>query len=195
MGRGLLFALILEASTLTACEGVHFEPGDAGPSGIQGGNETDAASTLAPQGPGDASFVYAPLTMGDTWTALYTDYFGTPQSLADGGQSGGRASCSAVAGMCHGASGDTGAELSGFVCPGADADGGKDDCYGSMSSGLLSPDEPFTVDTLSTVIRSVDNTGGLMPKAPPAGYPVAYTFTAFDLQRLSDWVDAGFPNN
>jgi hypothetical protein len=205
MGRGfaLLVALVVGPSALTACGEVSFEPGDGGPSGITGGNETDAAQTLAAQippmagGGAGSGFQYSPLTSGNTWTALYTDYFGAPQTLADGGLAGGRASCSAVTSSCHASSSEPGAVVSnGYVCPGTD----KDACYTGITSSmvmpvLLTPGTPFESCGLASQLRCVDNLTGPMPLQPPPGYPAAYTFSEADLARLSDWVDAGFPNN
>ncbi len=196
MGRGfaLLFAVVLASSCLAACEAVSFEPGDGGPSGITGGNETEAAAALAAQSPPGPPFQYSPLTPGNTWTALYADYFGAPET-ADGGQTGGRAACSGTPGACHDAPSSTGALGSGgYVCPGDD----KDACYTSLTSpelGLFTPDTPFQSDLLYAYLHSTANLNGNMPMGPPAAYPTAYTFTDVDIQRLSAWVDAGFPNN
>lgn len=214
MRRGFawLVALPLWPSALAACEAVTFDPGDGGPSGITGGNETDAAQTLSAQIPpvapteAGSGFQYSPLTAGNTWTALYTDYFGAPQPLPDGGLAGGRASCSAVASSCHASSSEPGAQASnGYVCPGDD----KDTCYGSITSQTLAPvlltrGTPFlsdggTGDGLFQTLRTVDYPGP-MPQMPPPGYPagpggVGYTFTAVDVERLSAWVAAGFPND
>jgi hypothetical protein len=200
MGRGfaLLFAGVLAAWAVTACEDVSFEP-DGGLAGVSGGQ--DATTGLVAQTPPGPPFVYAPLTPGDTWTALYTDYFAAPQMLADGGFSGGRAACSGTPGNCHGDANATGAGGSmGYVCAGEPTDAGKDDCYTSLTTNgfmLLTPSTPFTSDVLYTVVlKSTGNPSGTMPYGPPAAYPNnTYVFRAEDIQRLSDWVDAGFPNN
>jgi hypothetical protein len=65
-----------------------------------------------------------------------------------------------------------------------------------LFQALIVSGQPFTSDYLyTTALRSADNLGGQMPLRPPPGYPGVYTFTDLDIQRLTAWVDAGFPNN
>jgi hypothetical protein len=203
MGRGfaLVFALVLGSPAVTACGGVSFGPGDSGPSGVTGGNETEAGSALVAETPPVPPYHYAPLTPGNAWAALYTDYFGAPQMLADGGFMGGRAACSGTPGNCHGDGDAAGAAGSmGYVCAGEPTDAGKDECYTSLTTNgfkLLTPGTPFMSDLLYVgVLRSTENPNGTMPLGPPAAYSSnTYVFTDEDIGRLSAWVDAGFPNN
>jgi hypothetical protein len=97
--------------------------------------------------------------------------------------------------------------VSGYVCAGDATDGGKDECYASITSSMVVPvllmsGTSFVDQGLYAQLNSVDNAGP-MPLGPPdaaaptpdAGNYPTYKFTAEDLARLSAWVDAGFPNN
>src|SRR5580692_11298795 len=201
MGRGfaLVFAWVFGPLLLAGCEPDWGIDADGTLPGVTGGTETDAAAGLAPQSPPGPPFQYTPLTPGNTWTGLYTDFFAAPQKLADGGFSGGRASCSGT-GQCHGDPSQPGAAVSGYVCAGDATDAGKDECYAGITSSmvvpvLLMPGASFVDQGLYDQLRSVDESGP-MPLLPPdaGGYPL-YTFSAQDMARLSAWVDAGFPNN
>lgn len=126
-----------------------------------------------------ASVKKVPLSAGHTWGELYEDYFGP----------NGGASC-AGDGQCHGAADLAGAKGSGgFVCT-----GGKDGCYGGMTSpkpGLVTAGKMVTdpaVNFLYSVLRKADG-GGSMPKRP------ACIFEANDLKRIADWLAEGAPNN
>jgi hypothetical protein len=192
----------LAGSSAAACTDVSFDA-DGGLTDVEGGTLTAAASQLPqnPQGAPSAPsppFDYAPLTPGNTWTALYADYFGPPQPV-DGGYAGGRASCAAAA-DCHGIATQTGALSSKFVC--ADQLG----CYQSITSQaaianrpvLLPLGEPFSEDYLyTTTLRSAQYPAGVlrMPLAAPPVYPTAYTFSETDVERIAAWVEAGAPNN
>jgi hypothetical protein len=209
MGRGfaLLFAWAFGPLLLAGCEPDWGFDADGTLPGVTGGAETDAATGLALQRAPGPPYPYTPLTPGNGWTSLYTDYFGAPQKLADGGFSGGRAACSGN-GICHGDAGQTGAQVSGYICAGDATDAGKDECYASITSSMLTtvllmPGASFVDQGLWGQLNSVENTSGPMPLGPPdaasptpdAGNYPAYQFSAEDLARLSAWVDAGFPNN
>jgi len=118
-----------------------------------------------------------PLSAGSSWEALYTDYFGNP----------GRASC-AGNGSCHGDANQAGAKSSAFVCDAAD----RNACYASLVStaaSLVVAKNAASSPLLTQVLRHADGSSGNMPKSPP------YGFTATDLQRISDWINAGAPND
>lgn len=118
-----------------------------------------------------------PLGTGHTWQELYADYFGNP----------GRASC-AGNGSCHGTANEPGSQTSAFVCPAND----KDACYTSIVSGaaqLVVAGDPGNSALVTQVLRHADGSSGNMPKSPP------YAFTAVDLQRISDWIQAGAAND
>ena len=214
-GLNLLFAFVAAPSVLAACEpdAGFFEP-DGAISGGTGGGATEAAAGLEPQSPPGPPYQYSPLSSGNSWTALYTDYFGPPQPV-DGGQTGGRASCAGTVGNCHGPDPtpgvpSTGAGEVGFICP------DKECCYQSLTGHggdagpacpqalgqvLFTSGIPFAQDYLYTgVLRSADDSilrsgPHNMPLGPPLGYHAPYIFTDLDIQRLSEWVDAGFPND
>jgi hypothetical protein len=212
----LLFSLVSGAAALTGCEGVSFDA-DGGPSGIQGGTPTQASDQLGLQVPPGPPIDYGPLTPGNTWTALYKDYFGAPK-FVDGAYTGGRASCSGNVGACHGTPDATGAQISGgYVCPGETPDGGtgseggadtdadKSACYFGPSNDagagtfgihtLVGDGGPFTMDLLYSALNSTNHKGG-MPYGPPKyAYPTAYIFTDADIQRLAAWAEAGAPYN
>jgi hypothetical protein len=92
-GFNLLLACVVTPSVLAACEpdAGFFELDGAIP-GVTGSTATEAAAGLEPQRPPGPPYQYSPLSSGNSWSALYTDYFGPPQPV-DGGQTGGRASC------------------------------------------------------------------------------------------------------
>ena len=109
--------------------------------------------------------------------------------------------------MCHGDASQPGAMLSGYICAGDATDAGKDECYASITSSMVSPvllmpGASFVDQGLYATLNFVDHSGP-MPLGPPdaaaptpdAGNYPKYSFSALDLARLSAWVDAGFPNN
>ncbi len=139
---------------------------------ITGGDALFDASA-PPAAPIDAG----PLGQGHTFDELYADYFGNPA----------RASC-AGNGSCHGADNQRGSQDSSFVCPAGD----KNACYTSLVSAaadLVNPGDAKTSILLTKVLRRADGTGGNMPQSP------GYAFSDTDLQRISDWIDAGAKND
>jgi hypothetical protein len=145
---------------------------------------------------------------GHTWTDLYRDFFGPT----------GVASC-AGNGHCHGDPSQPGAQASFYVCappasdagvaPTAEAGSNADAalaadavasepdsfaaaraaCLDSMkSAGLVAAGTAFSDSRLYSVLRK-ESGGGYMPQSPP------YSFSADDIQRMTDWVAAGANND
>jgi hypothetical protein len=129
------------------------------------------------------------LDAGSTWTALYRDYFGNnTQSNAAG--------C-ANQSYCHGSTSGDGYQASQFLCPKGDKAG----CYASITSpsvttgpGLITADASASDDYLTQVLCRVDDAGnatgdGVMPQ------DCVYSFTPTDIQRITTWIKAGYPDN
>jgi len=143
---------------------------------------SDAGSEAS--GPVDAG-IDAPIVVEaglQTWSSLYRDYFGP----------GGHASC-AGDGMCHGGPMQPGYANSGFLCPKGDA---STACWTGITSqdadggaGLITPDAGFAADYLDQVLCQDDGLEGEMPKF------CSYSFSAYDLARIGDWVNAGALDN
>ncbi|MEO7110124.1 MAG: hypothetical protein ABI183_06775 [Polyangiaceae bacterium] len=113
------------------------------------------------------------LSSGHTWAELYADYFGNLDRVGCAGN-----------GSCHGDAAQTGALNSNFVCPVGDATS----CYKSITSGaasLVFSGDPATSPLTTQVLRHADGSVGNMPKNPPCA------FSATDLQRINDWIQAG----
>jgi hypothetical protein len=120
------------------------------------------------------------------WQDLYQSYFGL----------GAPASC-AAASLCHGAPGDEGAIVSGYVCGMT-----KDSCWQGMTqipeagATMYTPlvASSSTQDPMGTTLWSV------LHKSPASGLnnmPLAggYTFTQDDMTRIAAWIREGAQNN
>jgi hypothetical protein len=119
------------------------------------------------------------LDAGTTWSSLYRDYFGPA----------GVASCAgAAAGDCHGSTTQLGYEGSDFLCPTGDASAACYAGFKSAGANLLDPDASFADDPVSDVLCQAGAVGTM-----PLGCP--YVFTPVDIERISDWVNAGAPDN
>jgi len=120
------------------------------------------------------------LEAGVTWSSLYRDYFGNPQTASCAGD-----------GNCHGSTSQPGYQVSGFLCP-ADASVG---CYMGITRGgdggpdLIAPDASFTTDNLSSILCQDEGEIGSMPLG------CSYIFTRVDLERIADWIEAGAPGD
>jgi hypothetical protein len=115
---------------------------------------------------------------GSTWTDLYRDYFG-PTGLA---------SCTALS-NCHGASTQTGATNSGFVCGNT-----KDECFLGITAPLSIVPEGGTATPEQTTLyialrKAPPNRGGAMPRNS------AFAFCPSDLMRIEGWIAAGAAND
>jgi hypothetical protein len=145
---------------------------------------------------------------GDTWTYLYTCYFGP----------GGKASCSAQ-GFCHGGPEMTGALTSGYVCgtsreacwrgmtqgistcdAGADAgDGGAIEAGAPTCMPGLPPLVPAggagdpTTTHLWPALRGASGPG--LHNMPYSASTGGVVFTQQDLDRISAWIQAGAQDN
>jgi hypothetical protein len=136
-----------------------------------------------------------------TWTNLYTCYWGPT----------GAASCTAQT-SCHGGSQELGSTTTGFVC----AD--KDSCWSSMTqmgTGGLPPILCLSTAGCTSGVTSYEDTqlwGGLHQAGSPptldnmpCGNPLAvpsctpaeakYTFSTYDLDQISTWIQGGAQDN
>jgi hypothetical protein len=145
---------------------------------------------------------------GDTWSYLYTCYFGP----------GGKASCTGQ-GFCHGGPEMTGALTSGYVCGTS-----RESCWRGMTLGISSceagvtasdggADEagvPACMQTMAPIVpsggASDPTTTALWPALRGASGPGLHnmpysastggvTFTPQDLDRISAWIRAGAQYN
>ncbi len=123
-----------------------------------------------------------------TWTDLYRDYFGNNGAVHTAGCANG---C-----FCHGSTDGTGYSASGFLCPSGDKEG----CYKSFVSqgpngtDFVVPDAGFAADYIGSVLCLVTDAGqptgaGTMP------FNCAYNFTPTDVERITTWLQAGYPDN
>jgi hypothetical protein len=175
----------------TALRGVAAAPGlavvllaagcsSATPDEQGGGDRFDAAapSTSIGDDGGDACGATGfDAAEGTGWSDLYRDFFGPTAT----------ASCAGTVGQCHGEASGLGAQASAFVCA-----GGVSGCYQGMTlpaAGLVSDQSNPTGSTLYGTLRKTCG-GGIMPKVP-----ATYFFSPADMERISDWISAGAPNN
>jgi hypothetical protein len=124
-----------------------------------------------------------------TWTELYDTYF-APTA---------QASCTAIAGECHGATGELGTVGSGYICGTT-----KDSCWaGMMTSSLpaypaLLPSGGSTSPTTTVLYKALHpvgvGTAGQMPLNAADG-GAGYEFTPLDLARIAAWIDQGALND
>ncbi len=119
---------------------------------------------------------------GNTWTDLYTCYFG-PTSLGN---------CAGSPGGCHASLQDPGGLVSGFQCPPDVAS-----CYagivGATSIVPMGGATDATTTTLYQALRMSDGTcsaGACMPLSP-----LSVVFEASDFARISAWITGGAPQN
>jgi hypothetical protein len=120
----------------------------------------------------------------NTWTDLYTCYFGPTAPASCASQSG-----------CHSAADQAGALGSGYVCGTT-----QQTCWQGMTmsslSGLAPIAMPFggtdpTSATLFSALRKADGTGiDNMPLSP-----LSYIFQGGDMNRISAWIAGGALNN
>ncbi len=118
---------------------------------------------------------------GTTWTDLYRDFFGPTAP----------ASCAGSGGACHGAPGQSGARVSGYVCA------TRDGCRASMLSadtGLVQESDFAAPEesTLVTVLRRRSATGeleGTMPKGS------SYELSHDAIARIEAWIRSGAPDD
>lgn len=124
-----------------------------------------------------------------TWTELYDSYF-APTA---------QASCTAIAGECHGGATELGAVGSGYVCGTT-----KDSCWsGMMGSALptfpaLLPPGGSTSPTTTVLYKAlhpvgVNNAGQMPLNSADGGF--GYQFTPLDLARIAAWIDQGALND
>ena len=124
-----------------------------------------------------------------TWTGLYDSYF-APTA---------QASCTAIAGECHGSVTELGAIGSGYVCGAT-----KDSCWAGITSSALPrfpapvPVGGSTSPTTTTLYKALHpvgvNNAGQMPLSSADG-GVGYQFTRLDLARIAAWIDQGAAND
>jgi len=124
-----------------------------------------------------------------TWTELYDSYF-APTA---------QASCTAIAGECHGSLTELGAQGSGYVCGAS-----KDSCWMGMTSTAIPtfpapvPVGGSTSPTTTTLYKALHpvgvNNAGQMPLSSADG-GVGYQFTRLDLARIAAWIDQGAAND
>ncbi len=160
---------VVGGDSLMSATGSSSSGGDGGGSGDGGMSYVVTSAACLPGG----------ANAGNTWTDLYTCYFGPAPAAV--------ASCSLTPGGCHGATGDPGAGLisNNYVCSPTDATA----CYTAMTKALISPNTTFAPTTLFSALRSVQNPGA-MPLVPPT-----LTFQDGVLARISAWIAAGAANN
>jgi hypothetical protein len=136
----------------------------------------DAAPTPAPEGDGGNTTTDA----GHAWSDLYRDYFGPT----------GAASCAGTSGQCHGDTSSLGYQASDYVCPGS-----ASACYAGITSpqaGLVPVNDTTGDPTLTSLYATLrkEGGGGEMPKEP-----ASFSFTPSDMKRITDWIQAGAPND
>jgi hypothetical protein len=151
--------------------------------------EIQGGELLADAGSGSTTTNDLPDAGMVTWTELYDSYF-APTA---------QASCTAIAGECHGAVGDLGVISSGYVCGAT-----KDSCWaGMMASALpaypaLLPVGGSTSPTTTVLYKALHpvgvNNAGQMPQSSADG-GMGYQFTPLDLARVAAWIDQGAAND
>jgi hypothetical protein len=113
---------------------------------------------------------------GNTWTDLYTCYFGTT----------GTDSCAGQGVSCHGTSASAGGSF--WTC-GMD----KDTCYqGMMGTSFLDPQGGMAAPTMNGLYQILcgQPTGSM-----PLGCPPGTHLLSGDFSRLATWIQSGAPNN